>query len=579
MSERMTGARAICESLLREGVEVIFGIPGGAVLPLYDALWHYPMLRHVLMRHEQAAAHAAAAYARATGRVGFCLSTSGPGATNLITGLVDARMDSTPLVAITGQVARPFLGTEAFQECDTTGIARPVLKRVYLVLNPRDLGAVIHEAFEEARHGRPGPVLIDIPKDVQAEEADFVYPDLSPAPAGDQDAPADARLATAARLLNEAARPIIIAGHGVHLSGATPELLSLAERANVPVMNTLHGTGAFPRQHPLALGMLGMHGMYWSNIATCEADVILAVGMRFDDRVTGRPGTFARHARVIHIEIDAAQVSKNVRADVPLIGDARPILQGLLPLVLPARRDEWFRRLAQLRDDHPSLTIPEGDTLTPQYLLHELDAVLQQEEDPLVVTGVGQHQMWAAQFLRVGRPRSFITSGGLGTMGFEIPAAIGAQIGRPQASVWSIAGDGGLQMTLQEFATITQEHLPIRFVVMNNGYHGMVRQWQELFYQHHYKAINVAGPNFVQVAEAFGIPGLRVTAQGQVREAIAEARAHRGPILLDCHVAPEENVYPMVPPGAALADTVEDPRVVHSREPVQALKEGTVSYP
>ena len=578
MTEQMTGGRAICESLLQEGVEVIFGIPGGAILPFYDALWHYPQLRHVLMRHEQAAAHAAVGYARATGRVGVCVSTSGPGATNLMTGLADAKMDSTPVVAITGQVARAFLGTEAFQECDTTTMARPLVKKTYLVMDGKDLPSVIHEAFQVAQEGRPGPVLIDIPKDVQAELTEFAYPSGAPRPTRPEPAPSEL-IKRAAQLLDQAERPLIIAGNGVHLSGASAQLVALAEKANIPVINTLHGTGAFPRHHPLALGMLGMHGMYWNNIATCECDVLVGLGMRFDDRVIGKPGTFAPNAKVIHIEIQPTQTNKLVKSDIALIGDAKQVLTDLLPLVRFQPRPAWSQRLAQLQENHPSLMVPKGDALTPQFVLDRVNALLQRQEDPLIVTGVGQHQMWSAQFLFVDKPHSFITSGGLGVMGFEIPAAIGAQVGRPGASVWSVCGDGGFQMTLQELATIVQEHLPIRFVIMNNGYHGMVRQWQELFYEHRYKAVATSGPDYVALAEAYGMTGARVEAKADVDDALAKAAAHHGPYVLDMAITPEENVYPMVPPGASLAETVEDPRVVHLRQPVTVAPEGTVSYP
>ena len=575
----MTGAQAICESLLREGVDVIFGIPGGAILPFYDALYYYPQLRHVLMRHEQAASHAATGYARAAGRVGACVATSGPGAINLMSGLADAKMDSTPVVAITGQVARPFLGTEAFQECDTTGMAAPLVKKTYLVMDPKDLPAVIHEAFQVARAGRPGPVLIDVPKDVQAETTAFSYPTDTVQPPS-SDPAIGPLLRKAARLLNEAKRPLIIAGNGVHRSGASGDLIALAEKANIPVINTLHGTGAFPRRHPLALGMLGMHGMYWNNIATGECDVLLAVGMRFDDRVIGRPGTFAANAKVIHVEIEPTQVNKHVPAHLAIIGDAKRVLIELLPLVQSQPRTGWFAHMADLQRDHPSIEVPQGDALTPQFVLDRLNAQLQRHADPLVVTGVGQHQMWSAQFLFIDKAHSFITSGGLGVMGFEVPASIGAQVGRPEATVWTVAGDGGFQMTLQELATIVQEHLPIKFIIMNNGYHGMVRQWQELFYDHRYKAVAFAHQvDYVKLASAFGIAGTRVEGKAEVENALVKAAAHDGPYILDMAITPEENVYPMVPPGATLAETVEDPRVVHLRQPVTAAPEGTVSYP
>jgi acetolactate synthase-1/2/3 large subunit len=437
---QMPGGHVVCEALINEGVEVVFGIPGGAVLPLYDSLWHYPQIRHILMRHEQGAAHAAEAYARVTGQPGVCIATSGPGATNLITGLAAAKLDSTPVVAITGQVARNFMGTEAFQECDTIGMSRPLLKKTYQVLNPKDIAATIHEAFHAAREGRPGPVLVDIPKDVQAEITNHsMSMPVQNHPSG-HTRPAAEVLEAAATMLNEAERPLLIVGHGVHLSQAWHQLRAIAEAANVPVVNTIHGTGAFPRHHPLALGMLGMHGMYWSNMATAEADLIIGIGMRFDDRVTGRPGTFAPNARIIHLEIEPRQVSKNVRADLALIGDAKVVLSDLLPLVASRPRYAWHKRLSELQRDHPSIGIPDTHELTPQFVLAELNKVIQSSADPIIATGVGQHQMWAAQFLFLDNPRSFITSGGLGVMGFEVPAAIGAKVGRPEADVWSVAG-------------------------------------------------------------------------------------------------------------------------------------------
>ena len=576
---QMSGARMVCESLLREGVDVMFGIPGGAILPFYDALWHYPQIRHVLMRHEQAAAHAAEAYARVTGRVGVCVATSGPGATNLITGLAAAKMDSAPVVAITGQVARNFIGTEAFQECATTEMAAPLVKKTYLVMDPADIAETLHDAFRVAREGRPGPVLVDLPKDVQAELFEFDPAAVAraiPAPPAVVDR---AALAEVARLLNEAQRPLIIAGNGVHVSGGAADLKALAEKACVPVINTLHGTGAFPQDHELSLGMLGMHGMYWSNIATCEADFIISFGVRFDDRVIGRPGSFAPNAKIVKVDIEPEHIQKNVPAHMGIVADARDVLELLLPLVQRGQCEPWLDRLAELRRLHPSTEVPDSDVTTPQLLLAELNELLPQSDDPIVVTGVGQHQMWAAQFLHLNAPRSFVTSGGLGVMGFEVPAAIGAQVGRPDATVWSVAGDGGFQMTLQELATIAHERLPIKFVIVNNGYLGMVRQWQEAFYEHHYKAVDVFSIDYVKLCGAFGIPARCVTRQEDVAEALAQALAHSGPFLLDVRVAQEENVYPMVPPGASLAETVEDPRVVHWRQQVTPAPEGTVSYP
>ncbi|MEE8519523.1 MAG: biosynthetic-type acetolactate synthase large subunit [Dehalococcoidia bacterium] len=574
---QITGASAVCEAFLHEGVEVIFGYPGGAILPFYDALWHYPQIRHILVRHEQGASHAAEAYARITGNVGVCIATSGPGATNLMTGLTAAKMDSTPIVAITGQVATPFLGTEAFQECDTVGMATPVVKKAYLVTDANDLAKTMREAFQVAREGRPGPVLVDLPKDVQANMVEFEYPT---APHGHPDpTPTPSKIEEAARLLNEAERPLLLVGRGVHISRAWNELKAFAERANVPVINTLHGTSAFPRHHPLAMGMLGMHGMYWNNIASGEADLIIGIGVRFDDRVIGRPGSFGAKAKIVHIDIQKSQIGKNVKAHLALVGDVKHTIDAMLPLVQHQARAAWLERLLDLERKHPSIEVPESDVVTPQYVMRELNKIVEHSEDPIVVTGVGQHQMWSAQFMFMPTTNSFVSSGGLGVMGFETPAAIGAQIGRPNATVWCIAGDAGFQMTLQELGTIAQEHLPIKIAIINNGYSGMVRQWQELFYDHHYKAVSISGPDYVKLAEAYGIPGVKITEPGDVGMALATAAEHPGPYLMDFQVSPEENVYPMVPPGATLAETVEDPRVVHYREPIHIGPEGLVSYP
>ena len=574
---KITGAMGVCEALLNEGVEIIFGFPGGAILPFYDALWHYPQLRHVLVRHEQASAHAAEAYARISGKVGVCVATSGPGATNLMTGLAAAKMDSTPMVAITGQVARAFMGKEAFQECDTVAMAAPVVKKAFLVMDSADIASTIKEAFRVATEGRPGPVLIDLPKDVQSEMIDFEYPARS----NTNTVPRASlgKIKETAKLLNEAERPVLIAGRGVHISEAWEELASLAEKANVPVLNTLHGTSAFVRHHPLAMGMVGMHGMYTSNIATVEADLIIGVGMRFDDRVIGRPGSFGENAKIVHMDVEKSQVGKNVKADIALVGDVKQTLGRLLPLAHKEARSAWLARLADLDYGHPSLDVPDTDVVTPQYVLRELNKVVEHSADPIVVTGVGQHQMWAAQYMFMPRVNSFVSSGGLGVMGFEVPAAIGAQIAKPSASVWSVAGDSGIQMTLQEFATIVQEHLPVKIVIINNGYSGMVRQWQELFYDHHYKAVSISSPDYVKLADAYGIAAMKVTKKDQVGMALATAANHPGPFVIDFRVSPEENVYPMVPPGASLAETVEDPRITHYRQPVHLFPEGLVSYP
>lgn len=574
---KITGAKGVCEALIKEDVDVIFGYPGGAILPFYDALWHYPQLRHVLVRHEQAAAHAAEAYSRLSGKVGVCVATSGPGATNLLTGLAAAKMDSTPLVAITGQVARAFMGQEAFQETDTVTMAKPVVKQAFLVMNPNDIAATIHEAFRVATEGRPGPVLVDLPKDVQAEEIEFTYP--TPSEVSGPPQASTIKIAEAARLLNEAERPVLIAGRGVHVSRAWAEFASLAERANAPVLNTLHGTSALIRHHPLAMGMLGMHGMYASNHATVEADVIFGVGMRFDDRVIGRPGTFGAEAKIVHLDIEQSQIGKNVPVDVALVGDVKQTLDVLLPLVQYNERKAWFTRLTDLDHGHPSLDVPDTDVITPQYVLRELNKIVEHSQNPVIVTGVGQHQMWAAQYMFMPTVNSFVSSGGLGVMGFELPAAMGAQVGRPSAMVWAVCGDAGFQMTLQELATVAQEHLPLKILIINNGYSGMVRQWQELFYDHHYKSVSISGPDYVKLAAAYGIPAATVSTKDEVGMALATAAGHAGPYLIDFAVSPEENVYPMVPPGASLAETVEDPRVVHYREPIHIGPEGLVSYP
>ncbi len=559
---KLKGSEIICESLLREGVEILFGHPGGAILPFYDALWAYPQLRHILVRHEQSAAHAADGYARMTGKPGVCVATSGPGATNLITGIMSAKADSIPIVAITGQVARAAIGTEAFQECDICSIASVCTKRTYLVLSAADLARTIHEAFQVAQEGRPGPVLIDVPRDVQLELAEFEYPD--PVVRPEVVLPADTleNVRKAAELMNKAERPVIIAGHGIVNSRAFDELLALANASGIPVINTLLGLSGFPRNHPQSMGMLGMHGMYWCNMIVDQADVVIGLGMRFDDRVTGRVSGFAPHARIIHLDIEPSQVGRIVPVEVPLVGDARPILQALVPLVRNVDRAGWMSTVNDLREQHPSLAIPQSDALMPQQVLAALNDVIQQDDDAVVVTGVGQHQMWAAQYLFLNQPNSFVTSGGLGAMGFEIPAALGAQTGRPNSTVWSVAGDGGFQMTLQELITAVEEKLPIKIALFNNGYLGMVRQWQEMFFDGHIKDVPMPGPDYVKLAGAYGIPALRVDTQEDVAAALAEAQAYDGPFLIEFVVERDTNVYPMIPPGGSLADTLEDPRTM-----------------
>ena len=563
---KLKGAQIVCESLLQEGVEVLFGHPGGAILPFYDALWGYPQLRHILVRHEQSSAHAADGYSRVTGKVGVCVATSGPGATNLVTGLMGAKADSVPMVAITGQVARAALGSEAFQECDICSIAAVCTKRTYLVMSAADLAPTIREAFRVAQEGRPGPVLIDIPRDVQLEEADFDgYPALPEPVPEPLTAATREQVTKAARLINQAERPVLIAGHGILTSHAWAELKTLAETTGIPVINTLLGLSSFPRNHPLSLGMLGMHGMYWSNLVVDQADLVVGLGMRFDDRVTGKASTFAPHARIIHLDIEPSQVGRNVPVEVPLVGDARAVLQALLPLVSPVARPEWMAYIQDLKDQHPSLAIPPSDTLLAQHVMSEINELLQEQPDTVVVTGVGQHQMWAAQFLFFNGVNTFVSSGGLGAMGFELPAALGAQVGRPDTPVWSIAGDGGIQMTSQELATVAQENLPVKIALINNGYLGMVRQWQEMFFDNHLKEVPIPGPEFVELAGAYGIPAMRVAHQEDVMPALRKAQAHNGPYLLEFVVDHSVNLYPMVPPGGSLGDTMEDPLTALAR--------------
>jgi len=553
----LTGAQIVCESLLKEGVEVLFGFPGGVLLPFYDTLPQYPQLRHILVRHEQGAAHAADSYARVTGKVGVCCATSGPGATNLVTGIANAYLDSSPMIAITGQVARPFIGKDAFQEIDITGITLPITKHNYLVLNADELTVVLREAFHVATTGRPGPVLIDIPRDVFVEEADFHYPPKLNIPRRKTTLRGHpAQIRKAAQLINQAVSPIIIAGRGIHVSQAYDELKEIAEKAHIPVITTLLGIGSFPEDHTLSLGMLGMHGVACANIAVDNADLVIAIGMRFDDRATGRVSDFAPRADIVHIDIDPAEIGKNVRVDVPIVGDARNVLRELNKQIEAKTRFDWTCQLEEWHQGHPLKTDGE-DELVPQYVIRSICDFT--DGNTIVVTGVGQHQMWAAQHFCYKRPNTLISSGGLGTMGFDLPAAIGAKVGRPEENVWCISGDGSFQMTIQELGTVAQENTAIKIAIINNGYLGMVRQWQELFYERRYVATPLSGPDFVKIAEAYGIPGIRVNSKKEVVPAIQKAMEHDGPFLIDFIVEPEENVYPMVPPGASLAEIIEEP--------------------
>ena len=555
---KLNGAQIVCESLIREGVDVIFGFPGGVLLPFYDTLATYSQIRHILVRHEQGAAHAADGYARASGKVGVCLATSGPGATNLVTGIACAYLDSSPLIAITGQVARPFIGKDAFQEIDITGITLPITKHNYLVMSAAEVARTIKEAFYISCTGRPGPVLLDIPRDVFTEEANFSYPDkvdlagYKPVLRGHP-----AQIKKAAKLINDAFRPLIIAGRGVIISQGCEELKELAEKTQIPVITTLLGIGSFPEAHVLSFGMLGMHGTAYANMAVEAADLIIAIGMRFDDRATSKVSGFAPGAKVVHIDIDPAEIGKNVKVDVPIVGDAKHILQALNKLLTTQNRISWVRQIEEWREQHPCTTIRDCPELLPQYVVRKIYEVT--EGKSIVVTGVGQNQMWSAQHFWYNRPNQFISSGGLGAMGFELPAAMGAKVACPQEPVWCVAGDGGIQMTIQELATIVQEKLAVKIAIINNGYLGMVRQWQELFYGRRYVATPLRNPDFVKIAEAYGMPGLRVSDKRQVVSAMERAMAHEGPFLIDFVVEPEENVYPMVPPGASLAEIIEAP--------------------
>ncbi len=555
---KRTGAQIVCESLLKEGVDIVFGLLGGAILPLYQTLPEYPKLKHILVRHEQSAAHAADGYARVTGKVGVCVATSGPGATNLVTGLANAMMDSVAMVAITGQVPRSAIGKDAFQETDVTGVTLPVTKHNYLVMDPAELAVTVKEAFHLARTGRPGPVLIDIPKDVLQMEADFKYPDSVNLPGYKPHLTGHpTQVKKAAKLIAESERPVILAGHGVIISRAYDELRELAETAQIPVITTLLGISGFPENHVLSAGMPGMHGMAYANHAINESDLVIGIGMRFDDRVVGRVSDFAPNARIIHIDIDPSEIDKNVRSTLPLVGDVKRVLAAINRIIEPVSRVDWIKRIEALKKAHPSHLLPETDKLLPQFVVRQIWEATQ--GDAIIVTGVGQHQMWAAQHFFYNKPASFVTSGGLGTMGFEVPAALGAKVGKPKETVWSICGDGGFQMTLQELATIREHNVDIKFAIFNNGFHGMVRQWQEFFYEKDYVATRFFNPDFVKLAEAYDIAGLRVTDRAAVRPTIDEAMQIKGPVVIDFVVEAEENVYPMIPAGTSVNEMIEAP--------------------
>ncbi len=558
---QLTGAQIVWECLVRQGVETIFGYPGGANLPIYDAMLDYPV-HHVLVRHEQGAAHAADGYARASGKVGVALATSGPGATNLVTGIATAYMDSSPIVCITGQVASRFIGYDAFQEADVTGVTLPITKHNYLVTRSQDIARTVREAFYIARSGRPGPVLVDIAKDAQQASCEFDWdaaaprlpgyrPDLSALPSEYQ---------KAVDLINSAKRPVILAGHGVMVSGAMNVLQELAERATIPVAMTLLGIGGFPASHPLNLGMMGMHGEAWVNHAIQEADLLLAFGMRFDDRVTGNLKSYAPNAKKIHVEIDPSEINKNVKADVALVGDLRDVLETLLPSVEGGDRAEWLDHINEMKGDaavRDIQNLPDDGHLYAAHVINDLWRLTGGEA--IVVSDVGQNQMWAAQYYRHNRPRSHITSGGLGTMGFALPAAIGVKFARPDEEVWVIAGDGGFQMTMCELATLAQENIKVNVAIINNGFLGMVRQWQEFFYERRYAATPMLSPDFCKLAEAYSHTAVRVTERSQVRDAVELARAELGTVVLDFRVEQEDSVFPMVPAGADLHAMIRRP--------------------
>jgi len=561
MSSMRTGAQIIWEALVNEGVTTVFGYPGGAILPAYDAMLDYP-IRHVLVRHEQGATHMADGYARASGKVGVAIATSGPGATNMVTGIATAMLDSSPLLCITGQVGSKVVGTDAFQETDVTGVTLPITKHNYLVSHVDEVAPTIHEAMYVARSGRPGPVLVDITKDAQQLTTELHWdpsdvklpgyrPDLSPT--GDE-------YKRAAQLINGAKRPIILAGHGVLLSDATALVRQLAEKAHIPIAMTLLGIGGVPASHPLNLGMMGMHGEAWVNQAIQEADLLVALGMRFDDRVTGNVKSYAPNAIKIHVDIDPAEFNKNVKVDLTLAGDLSAVLQSLLPHVESGGRKTWLSTIDDMKGDvavRDIQNLPDSGHLYAAHVISDIWRLT--EGKAIVVTDVGQHQMWEAQYYHHEEPRSLITSGGLGTMGFALPASIGAKLACPDKEVWVVAGDGGFQMTMAELATIAQEKIKINIAIINNGYLGMVRQWQEFFYERRYSATPLLSPDFAKLAECFGLKGVTVDKRQDVVTTVQSARSHEGTVVMNFMVEQEDTVYPMVPAGADLHDMIRRP--------------------
>ena len=552
---KLSGAQILINSLIKENVDVIFGIPGGCLLPILDKLYDCKKIQFLLTRHEQGAAHAADGYARATGKVGVCMVTSGPGATNIVTGLATANFDSVPIVAITGQVNTNMIGNDAFQEADLTGITRSVTKHNYLVKDVKDLARIVKEAFHIASTGRPGPVLIDLPKDVTLREIDFNYPkkvnlrSYNPTYRGHP-----GQIKRAAALISKSRRPVIYAGGGVIISGAEKELKELAERNGIPVTTTLTGLGGFPETHPLSLKMLGMHGSAYANYAIMDSDLIIAVGSRFDDRVTGKIDEFAPNAKVIHIDIDPSSISKNVKVDIPIVGDCKCVLVDLnKKMNKKPNTNAWLKQIDGWKKSHP-LTYKSDNKLYPQHIIEELNKLT--KGNAIIATEVGQHQMWASLFYQHIKPRTFLTSGGLGTMGYGFPAAMGAQVGCPDRLVFDIAGDGSIQMNIQELATVAEYKIPVKILILNNSCLGMVRQWQELFYDKRYQSTPLKNPDFVKIAEGYGIKGIKVTEKQDVVKALKEAIKTAGPVLIDFHIEGEENVFPMVAPGNAINEMI-----------------------
>ena len=548
---KLTGGQIVCESLIREGVDTIFGLPGGAILPLYQTLSHFPQLKHILVRHEQGAAHAADGYARVTGKPGVAWATSGPGATNLITGMMSAYMDSIPMVLITGQVGRAAIGSDAFQECDIQGISLPVTKHNYLVMEVDEIAETINEAFHIANTGRPGPVHIDIPKDIFTEITDFEYPEIPNLPGYRPNInPHPNQIKRAVNL--------ILAGHGILISKAQNELLEFAEKAQIPVVNTLMGVSNFPSNHILYSGWPGMHGMAYASLALEEADLILGLGTRFEDRITGNTSKFARNSKKIHVDIDPSEIGKIINVDVPIVGDLKAVISAISNQVSKKTHVPWLERIETLKREHPLSDPKQPKSLQMKFVIDEIAKAT--NGDAIIVTGVGQHQMWAAQYYPFKKPNSFISSSGSGAMGYEVPAAMGAQVGSPDRTVWSICGDGGFQMTMYELATIVENDIPVKFAIMNNNSLGMVRQWQELFYdQNYFSTIYSQNPDFVKLAEAFGMPSWRVTKKSDVKSTIAKSLAHSGPTLIDFVVEQEDNVYPMIPAGMSINELIEEP--------------------